>query len=159
MDGSRILLIRSSLSLALPASAFAFAALLASGCSEPEAADPCPDDSTQIVLISPKGGEAFQVGDSLRVKWKLCNSGPIEINAVDPMLSPDGGITWCFMKVNSIPLGDPAFGNYAWKIPDSIGLQGEWFPLRNNARCRIKVEQYATADARQRSTGGAFTIK
>jgi hypothetical protein len=38
-------------------------------------------------------------------------------------------------------------------------LQGEWFPLRNNARCRIKVEQYTTADARQRSTGGAFTIK
>jgi hypothetical protein len=62
------------------------------------------------------------------------------------------------MKQNSIPVGDAGFGNYAWKIPDSIGLQGEWFPLKNNAKCRIKVEQYTPADETQRSIGGVFTI-
>lgn len=135
------------------------AGLLCLRCSQAEDENACPGDSTQILLMAPKGGESFQIGDSLRVKWKLCNSGYVDINAVDPMLSPDDGITWCFMKQNSIPVGSAGFGNYAWKIPDSIGLQGEWFQLKRNAKCRIKVEQYSTSDEKQRSIGGTFTIK
>jgi hypothetical protein len=139
--------------------AFILAGLLCAQCSQPEDENACPSDSTQILLTSPKGGQTFKVGDTLRVKWKLCNTGPTQIDAVDPMLSPDGGTTWCFLKVNSIPVGDASFGNYAWKIPDSIGLQGEFFQLKNNSKCRIKVEQYSTSDAKQRSIGGIFTIK
>ena len=141
------------------ASAVLLAGLLYLGCSQPEEENACPDDGTQILLTSPKGGESFRVGDSLHVKWKLCNSGSIEINAVDPMLSPDGGTTWCYLKLNSIPVGAAGFGDYAWKIPDSIGLQGEWFRLRGNPKCRVKVEQYSTADAKQRSIGGIFAIE
>jgi hypothetical protein len=142
-----------------PAAAAFILAVLFSGCSQPEEENACPDDGTQILLTSPKGGETFKVGDTLRVKWKLCNTGPSEINAVDPMLSPDGGTTWCFMKTSSIPPEDVAFRNYAWKIPDSIQLQGVWFQLRNNANCRVKVEQYSTSDEKQRSIGNTFTIK
>jgi hypothetical protein len=138
------------------------AGLLLTRCSEPDkGADSaaCPQDGTQILLTAPRGGETFHVGDSLRVKWKLCNAGLNEINAVDLLLSPDSGDTWCYMRVSSLPVGAANFGDYAWKIPDSIELQGEWFQLRNNARCRIRVEQYSTADDRQRSTSGAFTIR
>src|SRR3954470_13573445 len=105
------------------ASGFLLAALLFQSCSQPEEENACPGDGTQILLTSPKGGETFKIGDTLRVKWKLCNTGSAEINAVDPMISPDGGTTWCFLKQNSIPAGDASFGNYAWKIPDSVGLQ------------------------------------
>ena len=143
-----------------PAAAAVLAGLLCLRCSEPETdGTACPDDSTQILLISPKGGESFRIGDTLRVKWKLCNAGLTEINAVDPFLSPDDGKTWCFMKVNSIPVGDPSFGNYAWKIPDSVALQGQGFSLKNNSKCRIRVEQYSTSDDKQRSIGSTFTIK
>ena len=143
-----------------PAAALVLAGLLLARCSEPESdSGACPDDGTQILLTAPKGGETFKVGDSLRVKWKLCNAGASEINAVDLLLSPDSGSTWCYMRVNSMPVGDALFGDFAWKIPDSIGLQGEWFKLKDNARCRIRVEQYSTADEKQRSTSGAFTIR
>lgn len=135
------------------------AGLLCVQCSQPEEENACPADGTQILLTSPKGGESFKVGDTLRVKWKLCNTGPAEITAVDPMISPDSGTTWCFMKQNSIPAGVPGFGDYAWKIPDSVQLQGEWFQLKGNSKCRIKVEQYSTSDEKQRSIGGLFTIK
>lgn len=141
------------------AAAFILAGVLCLGCSQPEEENACPGDGTQILLTSPKGGESFKIGDTLRVKWKLCNSGTAEIDAVDPMISPDNGTTWCYMKVNSIPAGSPSFGNYAWKIPDSVELQGKRFPLKDNANCRVKVEQYSTSDDRQRSIGGAFTIK
>lgn len=144
----------------MAAAPFLLAGLILTRCSEPEAdADACPGDGTQILLTAPKGGEAFKVGDSLRVKWKLCNSGPTEINAVDLLLSPDSGATWCFMRVSSLPIEDARFGNYAWKIPDSISLQGEWFRLKNNAKCRVRVEQYSTSDEKQRSTSAAFTIR
>jgi hypothetical protein len=132
--------------------------LLCLRCTQAEDENACPADGTQILLTSPKGGESFKIGDTLRVKWKLCNEGSTQIDAVDPMLSPDGGTTWCYMKLNSIPAGSASFGNYAWKIPDSIGLQGEWFQLKNNPKCRIKVEQYSATDEKQRSIGGAFTI-
>jgi hypothetical protein len=135
------------------------ASLLCLRCSEPDNTDACPDDGKQILLTSPKGGESFRVGDSLRVKWKLCNAGVSEIDAVDPILSPDSGKTWCFMKVNSIPRGDKTFGNYAWKIPDSIQFQGQWFPLKNNSKCRVKVEQYSPLSDSQVSIGNVFTIK
>jgi hypothetical protein len=138
--------------------ALVLVSLLCLRCSEPDN-DACPDDGKQIQLISPKGGESFRVGDSLRVKWRLCNAGVSAIDAVDPMLSPDSGKTWCFMKVNSIPRGDKTFGNYAWKIPDSIQFQGQWFPLTNNSKCRVKVEQYTPFSDSQRSIGNVFTIK
>jgi hypothetical protein len=143
----------------LPAAALSLALLL--GCTETED-DPhtCPSDGQQILLTSPNGGETFKIGDTLRVKWKLCNNGSQEISSVDPFLSPDDGKTWCYMKLNSIPVGDASFGNYAWKIPDSIGLQGEWFQLKDNAKCRVKVEQYSTINEKQRSISKAtFTVK
>jgi hypothetical protein len=149
----------SSLRFPLCVSAVAvLAGLLCLRCSEPDA-DACPDDGKQILLTYPKGGETFRIGDSLRVKWKLCNAGLTEINAVDPMLSPDSGKTWCFLQQSSIPVGDRSFGNYAWKIPDSIGLQGRWFSLKNNSKCRIKVEQYTPLSDSQVSIGNIFTIK
>jgi len=145
----------------LPSAAvLVLASLLCLRCSEPEASDPaCPSDSTQILLTSPKGGESFRIGDSLRVKWKLCNEGVTQINAVDLLISPDSGTTWCFMRVHSLPTGDPSFGNYAWLIPDSVGLQGQWYSLKNNTKCRVRVEQYTPLGDYQRSIGNVFTIK
>lgn len=147
--------------LRFTAAALILAGLPLSECSEPESAPSasCPDDSTQIVLTSPMGGETFAVGDSLRVRWKLCNSGPDEINAVDMLITPDDGATWCYMRVNSLPIGDKRFGDYAWKIPDSVELQGEKFGMKNNSKCRVRVEQYSTGDPRQRSTSGLFTVR
>jgi len=150
---------RSFPRLAPAAAAFILAGFLCSRCTQPEDENACPSDSTEILLTYPKGGESLKIGDTLRVKWKLCNYGPSEITAVDPLFSPDSGTTWCFMKQNSIPVGDASFGNYAWKIPDSIGLQGVWFQLKNNAKCRIKVQQYETQELKKRSIGGTFTIK
>ncbi|MBW8888920.1 MAG: hypothetical protein JF616_14290 [Fibrobacteres bacterium] len=141
------------------AAAFILAGFLCSKCTQPEEENVCPSDSTEILLTYPKGGESFKIGDTLRVKWKLCNYGPSEITAVDPLFSPDSGKTWCFLQQNSIPVGSASFGNYAWKIPDSIGLQGVFFQLKNNPKCRFRVEQYTPVSEKQRSTSGIFTIK
>ena len=132
------------------------------GCTDSDSGpveEACPSDGQEILLTHPKGGETFKIGDTLRVKWKLCNAGTQNISSVDPFFSADDGKTWCYMKTNSIGTGDASFGNYAWKIPDSIGLQGEWFQLANNAKCRIRVEQYSTTDDKQRSTSKTtFTV-
>jgi hypothetical protein len=128
---------------------------LGGGCAKPTA----PDNS-EIVLLTPKGGETFHVGDTLRVTWKVQGKGLTDITAVDIELSPDNGKTWgLYLSVSSIFPGTAQWENFSWKIPSTFDFVGTTINLANDSQCLLRVEQYNTSDPNQISvTKTAFTI-
>jgi hypothetical protein len=129
------------------------------GCGK-SATGPSAVDSSQIVLLSPKGGETFHVGDSLKVTWKVQGKGLTDINAVDIELSPDNGKTWgLFLSVSSIFPQTSQWENFSWKIPGTFDFLGTTVTLANDSQCLLRVEQYDTSDPNQMSvTKTPFTI-
>jgi len=118
-------------------------------------------DSTAIITISsPAAGSAWNVGDSLAVKWTV-KQDPIKVvDAADILLSPDGGKSWTFLNSASIPPESAKFGNYKWLITDSLNVisLGYKVSLKGVKNCRIKVEEYSTKDPDLIATTGDFTI-
>jgi hypothetical protein len=138
----------------------AFSTLLPlSGCSKPTTG-PATADSSQIVLLSPKGGETFHVGDTLRVTWKVQGLGLTDVTAADVELSPDNGKTWgLYLSVSSIFPGSAQWENFFWKIPSTFDFVGTTITLANDSQCLLRVEQYNTSDPNQISaTKSQFTI-
>lgn len=126
------------------------------GCSNPEEA---PVDNSEIVLLTPQGGETFHVGDSLKVRWKLQGNASIDIIAVDIELSPDNGKTWGPLNVSSVYPTDAQWANFSWKIPGTINFRGDTYTLENNSQCLLHVMQYSTLNPNLISTTKtAFTI-
>lgn len=127
--------------------AMAFAAtsafLFISGCNSSATGPTGPTDTSEILLVYPKGGESFKIGSTLTVKWTEQGQGKINVNAVDVLFSPDAGKTWIYLNTRSIKPGDAQWENFAWVIPDALNdpSSGQ-FALANNAKCRIKVDQY-----------------
>jgi hypothetical protein len=119
-----------------------------------------PADSSEIVLLTPKGGEAFQVGDSLKVTWKLQGNGSKDIFEVDIEISPDNGKTWgFFLSGSSIVPNTAQWENFSWKIPSTVNLFGTIDTLANDSKCLLRVEQYSTNDPSLMSvTKTPFTI-
>jgi len=129
-----------------------------SGCSK-SATGPSAD-SSQIVLLTPKGGETFHVGDTLKVTWKVQGKGLTDIAAVDVELSPDNGKTWgLYLSVSSIFPGTAQWENFFWKIPSTFDFVGTTITFANDSQCLLRVEQYDTSDPNQISvTKSQFTI-
>lgn len=126
------------------------------GCSNPAEA---PVDNSEIVLLTPKGGETFHVGDSLKVTWKLQGNGSKDIIAVDVELSPDNGKTWGPLTVSSIYPTDAQWANFSLKIPGTINFFGDTYTLTNNSQCLLHVMQYSTLNPNLISTTKtAFSI-
>jgi hypothetical protein len=148
---------KASLPLALALVAISSIVLLGS-CSSPTKA---PVDTSEIVLLTPKGGEKFHVGDSLKVTWKLQGNGANDINAVDVELSPDNGKTWgIFISQSAILTGTAQWENFSYKIPSSYDYLGiKTFIMANDSQCLVRVEQYSTNDPNLISTTKTpFTI-
>lgn len=127
------------------------------GCSNPAEV---PVDNSEIVLLTPKGGETFHVGDSLKVTWKLQGNGSKDIIAVDVELSPDNGKTWgLFLSVSAIYPDNAQWENFSWKIPGTFNFLGTPITLANNSQCLLRVEQYSTLNPNLISTTKTpFTI-
>jgi hypothetical protein len=117
-------------------------------------------DNSEIVLLTPKGGETFHVGDTLKVTWKIQGLGLTDINAVDVELSPDNGKTWgLFLNVSSIFPNTSQWENFSWKIPDTFDFVGTKISLANDSQCLLRVEQYSPSNPNQISvTRTPFTI-
>ena len=130
-----------------------------SGCTSPTAST--ATDNSEIVLLSPKGGETFHVGDSLKVTWKVQGLGLTNITAVDVELSPDNGKTWGIYlnSFSSISPNSPQWENFSWKITNTFDKGGTIINLANDSQCLLRVEQYSTSDPNQISvTKTQFTI-
>jgi hypothetical protein len=85
----------------------AMAAACLGGCDGKEdvATGQGPKEVTQLVLISPKGGQVYEARDTIHVKWKG-EGGNVRIPAVDIYLSDDVGKTWVLAKDSAATL-DP----------------------------------------------------
>ena len=108
-----------------------------------------PGDDAKITLTSPLGGESFKVGDTLWIKWTV-KDDPDPVDAVDPMYSPDNGQSW---KTLSQSIG-PTYrnwGNFGWKIPDSLVIGATTHKLAGNTKGLIRVEQYSTQEEDKRA--------
>lgn len=134
---------KRSVSLAAAALSLGLAAFAFTACGD-EAAG--PSSTGLITLTSPKGGETFKVGDSLRVSWSV-KDDPEAPDAVDVKISVDGGKTWGWISKGSIPKNakPTTWPNFSWAVKEStliagvnVGLVGKDMLLR--------VLQYSATD-------------
>lgn len=130
-----------------------FGALLAagaglSGCQGEETTG--PNSNAKITLTHPLGGESFKVGDTVWIRWTV-KDDPNPVEAVDPMFSPDNGMSW---KTLSQSIGPTyrTWGNFGWKIPDSLFIITTWFQLAGTTQGLIRVKDYTTDDPLNQST-------
>ncbi|MDB5105922.1 MAG: hypothetical protein JWP91_3611 [Fibrobacteres bacterium] len=93
-----------------------------------------------VTLTSPKGGETFKVGDSLRVKWSVKDVADAP-DAMDVELSPDGGKSWGYIHSGSISNTMLIWGNYAWAVKDSLLINGAKVGLIGK-QALIRVKPY-----------------
>jgi hypothetical protein len=147
--------------LALAGVLLAFAA-----CDKSESTGPGADKL--ITIASPAAGSTWKVGDSLSVQWSVKDhpSDPsLNVEAVDIYLSADGGANWGRLNTGSIPkpvagVPSPKWGNYKWKIADSLRLEDlvTYTQLKGKTNCRVRIEQYTPKDSIQVTSTGNFTI-
>jgi hypothetical protein len=117
------------------------AAQILIGCGE-DAAGPAVDPDAQLILLEPKGGETFRVGDSVSVRWKAQGKGLEEISSVTVSFSPDSGSTWISLKNGSIAVGDAQWGDYGWRIPAEIAARGSTHALAGKTAVLFRVQDY-----------------
>jgi len=103
---------------------------------------PETDPNAELVLLAPKGGETFHIGDSLHVRWKAQGKGLDEINSVTVSLSPDSGKTWASLKNGSIATQDAQWGDFPWKIPATLTAKGIDFNLSGKTNVLVRVQDY-----------------
>ncbi len=69
-----------------------------------------PNSTPEIELLSPNGGESWQVGSVQEIKWNSVKVSDVKIG-----LSTNGGSSWSFVSNKTTS----AFGVYRWKISDT----------------------------------------
>jgi hypothetical protein len=138
----------------------AFAAFSFSACDKEESPSG-PSSNAMITISSPAKGEVYNVGDSLRIKWTVKDDPADPIDGVTISLSPDGGITWGGLEGGSVAPTHATWGNYAWKVKDSLYIQGQAknVLLKGSTQCKIRVQQYTTNDPLRIINTEAFSIK
>jgi len=131
--------------LAVGLLSLAFAGQILTGCeSSPE--DPPVDPDAQIVILEPRGGETYQVGQTVPIRWKTQGRGDLEINSVSLELSPDNGAEWILILNRSIGIEDTAWGEYPWTVPSQVAKLGRTYDLAGNTGLRIRIRQYGSGD-------------
>ncbi len=129
------------------------------GCEEESTLAPPADPDAEIVLLAPQGGEKVAAGSVLSIRWKLQGKGLDEVNAVNIEVSPDSGKIWSGLLTKSIPVGSADWGDYSWKIPETLTKLGVIYDLKGNSRMLVRVTQYSTADKNKIATlKKTFTI-
>lgn len=98
----------------------------------------------EVVVISPNGGEAWQVGKTCPITWVADGIAP-QMMSIDIFLSPDGGISWI-----QIATDEENDGTYDWSIPSDAQPSDE-------GRIRI-VAAYPFDVSGQDDSDEAFTL-
>ncbi len=92
-------------------------------------------DSTNAVLIgSPRGGEQFAVGDTIKVQWY---ADTLYAPGIVVQFSPDGGETWHMLTQETIA-NKTGQGVFSWVVPSFLREQSTV-----STACLIRVEDYS----------------
>ena len=102
---------------------------------------PVLEQSINISVLDPNGGEIYQIGDKMKIKWSIKK---IYDKTIDIFYSLNGGKTW-----DVVYLGAQNSGRYNWIINDNI--------LSSN-NCKIKIQSNKDKKIFD-ITDGSFTIK
>ena len=70
-----------------------------------------PNSTGQIEILSPIGGESWQIGTTQEIRWNSAKVSDVKIG-----LSTDGGSTWSFISGSTTS----EFGVYRWKVAGSV---------------------------------------
>ncbi len=117
------------------------------------------EDTVFIRLTYPLGGESIKVGDSVRITWTVKDDPTDPVNAVDVMITADSGKLWAYLRSQgSITPDSPQWGNFIWKVTDSVSSSGLKMNLVDNPGVSIKVEQYSSQDPKKRCQSDRISI-
>ncbi|MBK9577136.1 MAG: hypothetical protein IPO40_08685 [Fibrobacteres bacterium] len=120
----------------------------------PVVTKPTPVGQNGITVVSPNGGEAFQVGGKIEVTWQADAS-----KLTTAMVKVDcGNGDWFALTGTKSIEYEPATASFT--LPDSVYSSSERkliaFPAGSN--CKVKVQDYTTTSAFDTSDA-VFTIK
>lgn len=119
---------------------------------------PNPTTATSLITLNnPTGGQSYKVGDVMNIRW-TAKADPVDkVDAVDILYSKDNGANWEFLNESSVFDTSAIWGNYPWKIPDSILVDGRYVsPI--SATAKIKVEQYSSSDPDKIAISNTFSV-
>ncbi len=78
----------------------------------------CPTNTTPYVkVLSPNGGEVFNIGDTVTIKWNFCNSNKVmQISLLDTRYDSN-------LETGEAIIGgiNTTTGSYTWVVPPSLG--------------------------------------
>jgi hypothetical protein len=137
----------------LPSLLFALALV---GCGDSSTnSTPTPVATNGFTLISPNGGETFQVGSTIRFKWSIA-SHP-EFSSASPFVTC-GNDDWYKL----IPNGSVAHSSAdtLLTIPDTVysPLQKKNIPFPAGTNCKAKIADYVVS-SNYDTSDESFTIK
>lgn len=112
-----------------------------------------PAQTPPITVVAPNGGEAYRVGDTLRVSWEWDTT---ITGGVAVWISPDDGESWHIMtSTTSVPSHAEGtnVGTFEWLIPATVDGQS-----LVSDHCRIRAWEYTMNELADLSDG-TFTIQ
>jgi hypothetical protein len=135
----------------LPSLLFALALV---GCGDSSTnSTPTPVSTNGITVISPNGGETFQVGGAMRVQWSSTNTDFTSAR----LLVGCGNGEWYDLTSNSV---DPSVKDTSLTIPETVYSPSTktniTFPASSN--CKVKIADYVISSYYDTSDA-SFTIK
>ena len=84
-------------------------------------------DSPQVTVVVPNGGEYWAIGDTVKIEWVATDS--IGVDSVNIHYSTDGGFSW-----EPISTGEPNDSTYDWEVPPPP-----------SPHCLVKIEAFDAA--------------
>ena len=127
------------ITLGITASVPFAAALAFNACGDSTSPSPSAQSSNGITVISPNGGESFQVGGAIHVKWAVANQN---------FTSPDIQIgcaasDWLELTTGNMPATTT---DTSFIIPDSTysNLQKKKIAFPVGSTCKVRIHDYQT---------------
>jgi hypothetical protein len=78
-----------------------------------------------ITITEPQGGEVYNTGDVITVKWTASHI----MDGVGVYLSPNNGRDWYLIVDHTIYRDSPEWGNYQWTVSDTVIYKQQPVPL------------------------------
>ncbi len=97
-----------------------------------------------ITLLEPLGGQTYQVGEVLTVRWSALPS----VSGVGIELSPNNGENWYLIVDTTIANGGAGWGAYRWTVAPTVG---SGVPTTTD-QVLVKVYQYTNSTIYDAST-------
>ncbi len=130
--------------------------VLLAGCGDDSSTSPAPaapQGTNGLTVLSPNGGETFQVGGAIPVEWSYTNA---DFSSARILLGCEAD-QWFDLTASSV---DPDLLDTVLAIPDSVYSSAQRkkivFPSGNS--CRLKIQDYTIATIADASDA-VFTVK